>query len=130
MNKLCSIYLDGSGPIDNKVINYLKNKYDNIFLVGKDVTTKYHNDIPYLYYNYIKYMTNIDIVFQNLTDIETLGSAKHNTCYIYDTSKHNKNHSIISDMFTKLDSVLLIDKNISQQLLQDIFKFSKEIIYV
>lgn len=130
MNKLCSIYLDGSGPIDNKVINYLKNKYDNIFLVGKDVTTKYHNDIPYLYYNYIKYMTNIDIVFQNLTDIETLGSAKHNICYIYDASKHNKNYSIVSDMFSKLDSVLLIDKNISQQLLQDIFKFSKEIVYV
>lgn len=130
MNKLCSIYLDGSGPVDDKIINYLKNKYDSIFLVGREVTTKYHSDIPYLYYNYIRYMTNIDIVFQNLTDIETLGLAKHNIYYIYDASKHNKNYNIVSDMFAKLDSVLLIDKNISQQLLQDVFKFSKEIIYV
>jgi hypothetical protein len=130
MNKICSIYLDDEGPIDANVIAYLKNRYDTIFLVGQQVTTKYHTDIPYIYYNYIRYKSNIDIVFQNLMNIETIDIEGRNVWYIYDISKHKKNHKMISNAFKQIDTVLLTNKNISQTLLQNVFNFQKEVVYV
>lgn len=130
MNKICSIYLDNEGPIDANVIAYLKSKYNTVFLVGQQVTTKYHTDMPYIYYNYIRYKSNIDIVFQNLMNIETVDINRRNVGYIYDTSKHKKNHKMISNAFNQVNTIFLRDKNIPQTLLQNVFNYHKEIVYV
>lgn len=129
-NKICSIYIDNSGPINSSVIKYLRSTYETIFLVGQQVTSRYHEDIPYVYYNYIRYKPNIDIVFQNLLDIETIDIDNRYIRYIYDHSKHNKLYNSILNNINKINSILLLNKNINKELLSDVFNYEKEVEYV
>lgn len=130
MNNTCSIYIDNQSPVSNNVIKYLTNKYDTLFLIGNDMTTKYHDNIPYIYYNYVKYNRNIDIYFQNILDIEKLDYDNHRIGYIYDGSRHNGKHSLLLELFNKVDTVLLVDNGIPQALITDVFNYNKETIYV
>lgn len=130
MSKTCSIFIDNISPIDNRIISYLNNKYDSIVLVGSSMTTKYHPKLPYIYYNYIRYYDNIDIIFQNLKDILKLGITNHKIGYIYDCTKHNSDYNLVASLLKKVDVMLVEDKQIPMQLFADTFEYTKEVIYV
>lgn len=129
MNKACSIFIDNDGPINSKILSYLRDRYDSIMLVGSQMTTKYHAELPYVYYNYIRYEYDIDIIFQNLTDIDKLGDTDHRIGYIYDCSKNNIGYNTVSSLFNKID-LLILDNDTPKELFKDVFNYSKEIVYV
>lgn len=130
MNKVCSIFIDNLNPIEPKIIKYLRDKYELVYLVGSEVTTKYHIDLPYVYYGYIKYLDNIDIVFQNLKDIEKMHFVSNNIGYIYDCEKHNISYNILHNLLNRVDYILVDNISIPHQLFVDVFEFQKDIIYV
>lgn len=130
MNKTCSIFVDNSEPIDDKVISYLKTKYDVVFLCGTGMTAQFNVDIPYIYYNYLQYNTSIDIVFQNIADIQKIKVNGANIGYIYNDKGHHHSYDIVKDMYSKIDYIILSNKKITKRLLSDIFSYDKELLYV
>jgi hypothetical protein len=129
-NSYCSIYIDNTEPIPDNIFKYIKLNYDSIFLCGNDMTTRFHTNIPYIYNQYIKYKSNIDIVFQNLCDIDKIDNMNHKIYYIFNNIKHNKDYKSIKELFLKIDSLLVVDHNLSSALIKDVFDFNGDIIYV
>lgn len=130
MNKICSIFLDNSKPVEPKIIAYLKQKYNSVILTGNQMTTQYHQEIPYIYYNYFKYNYETDIIFQNLKDIIKFENSSHKIGYIYNCESHNIDYNIASSLFKKIHFIISDDKKINQEMLEHIFGYSKEMLYV
>jgi len=130
MNKVCSIFVDNTENVDNKIISYLKTKYDTVFLCGTGMTTKFNSDIPYIYYNYLQYNPNIDILFQNIADINKIKINCINIGYIYNDNGHHHSYDLTHSSYAKIDFILSLNKKITKKLLSDIFSYTKELIHV
>jgi hypothetical protein len=129
MNKTCSIFVDNN-LINNKAMSYIKNKYSSIFLVGNHMTSKHYQELPYLYYNYIRHNYDIDIVFQHLKDITKFNDTYHRIGYIYNCEDHNINYNTLSSIFKKISFIIVDDSKIPKKMFEDVFKYFNEVIYV
>jgi predicted phosphodiesterase len=129
MNKTCSIFVDNN-LINNKVLSFLNKKYDSVFLIGNQMTSKNHKELPYLYYNYIRYNYDIDIVFQNLKDIAKFNMMDHKIGYIYNCENHNISYNTLSSFFKKINFIIVDDPKIPKKMFEDVFEYYNEVIYV
>ena len=130
MNKICSIFLDHNSLINTSILDYLRNRYDSVILTGSQMTTKYHVELPYIYYNYLRYNYDIDIIFQNLTDIAKFDNSGHRIGYIYNCESHNIDYNTLPIYFKKIGFIITDNRVVSKEMLSDVFEYNQEVIYV
>ena len=130
MNKICSIFLDQSSLINPSILNFLIKQYDSVILTGNQMTTKHHVELPYIYYNYLRYNYDVDIIFQNLTDIAKFDNSRHKIGYIYNCESHNIDYNTLPMYFKKISFIITDNKKVSKEMLMDVFGYDQEVIYV
>lgn len=126
INKSLAIYCKKQYP---ELLEYSRIHYQNIISLYDNVSSLNIYELPRFHYTEIN-NRGYDIVIDDLALYERLVNKNNRILYyMFDGTNHSINYKILSSFMQNIDGVI-VPKNVSNELMQIVFKYTKELIHV
>ena len=126
INKSLAIYCKKQYP---ELLAYSTANYENIISLYDNVSSLNIYELPRFHYTEIN-NRGYDIIIDDLTLYERLANKNNRILYyMFDGTNNSINYKTLSSFMQNIDGVI-VPKNVSNELIQIVFNYTKELIHV
>lgn len=125
-NKSLALYCKKNYP---ELLSYAKENYNTIISLYDNISSVNMYPLPRFHYTEINNM-GYDIIIDDLSLYERLEQKNNRIVYyMLNGSNHNINYKSLCSFMQNIDAVI-VPKNVSNEFMTIVFKYTKELIHV